>query len=220
MRKILIVSLLLFLFTNGFSQNHEKDPEVDMVKYNVKRGETIRLISKKYLISPSEIYKFNKFATDGISEGMILYLPVPRKEIVLVEKEEILEPEPSSKETAVTEKEVVTEQILEDKKEQLPTEKVEIVATEKVEVVVATEKTEPLTNASNYPIASAEDVQSGDVVSSTDPNTIIHKVQKQETLYGLSKVYNITVEELKEQNKTVLKNGLQIGQMLNIKKNN
>ena len=212
MRTILIVSLLLFLFTNGFSQNHEKDPEVDMVKYNVKRGETIRLISKKYLISPSEIYKFNKFATDGISEGMILYIPVPRKEIVLVEKEEILEPEPSSKHTMVAEKEVVTEKVSEDRKEQLPTEK--------VEVVVATEKKEPLTNASNYPIASAADVQSGDIVSDSDPNTIIHKVQKQETLYGLSKVYNITVDELKEQNKTVLKNGLQIGQMLNIKKNN
>lgn len=219
MRKILIVTVMLFLFANGFSQKHEKDPEVDMVMYHVKRGETVRLISKKYLISPSEIYKYNKFATDGISEGMTLYLPVPKKEIVLVEKEEIQEPEPTQKPTVVAEQVVIAEQVSEVKKEELPTEKVEVVSIEIKKEIPADKKEQP-TTASNYPVATAAEVQSADVVSSTDPNTVLHKVQKQETLYNLSKVYNITVDELKEQNKNVLKNGLQIGQILTIKKNN
>ena len=218
MRKILIGSLILFLFANGYSQNHEKDPEVDMVLYRVKRGETIRLISKKYLLPPSEIYKYNKFATDGITEGMTLYLPVPRKEIVTIEKEEPQDAAASEKVVVAEEKEVVTEKVSEDKKEQLQTEKVEVISPEK-NTEIATQK-EQVTTASNYPIVSATEVQSADVISSTDPNTITHKVQKQETLYGLSKIYNITVDELKEQNKTVLKNGLQIGQTLTIKKNN
>ena len=227
MRKILIVSLFLFLFTNGFSQTNEKGQEVDMVIHNVQLGETVRLISQKYLVAPSEIYKYNKFATDGITEGMTLYLPVPKKEIVNVEKGEPQEAEPSQKPLVVKEVAVVTEQASEDKKEQSPTEKVAVVVTEKSEVIspeknteITTDKKEQITTASNYPVVSAAKVQSVDIVSSADPNTVIHKVQKQETLYGLSKVYNITVEELKEQNKTVLKNGLQIGQILTIKKNN
>jgi LysM repeat protein len=180
MRKILIVSLFLFLFTNGFSQTNEKGQEVDMVIHNVQLGETVRLISQKYLVAPSEIYKYNKFATDGISEGMVLYIPVPKKETVYVEKEETIVPEPAPKQVVVKEKE------------------------KEKEVVV-----KEVSNDQNVTL-----------VPSQDSNVVKHKVEKQETLYGLSKKYNITVEELKEQNQAILKNGLQIGQVLTIKKNN
>jgi LysM repeat protein len=38
-------------------------------------------------------------------------------------------------------------------------------------------------------------------------------------LYSLSKKYNVSVDEIKQQNEVLLKNGLQIGQILTIKKN-
>ena len=49
---------------------------------------------------------------------------------------------------------------------------------------------------------------------------IKHKVEPKETLYGLSKKYNVSVDEIKQKNEAVLQNGLQIGQILIIRKIN
>jgi LysM repeat protein len=48
---------------------------------------------------------------------------------------------------------------------------------------------------------------------------IKHKVKAGETLYSLSKEYNISVSEIMEQNKFLTKKGLQLGQTLTIKTN-
>lgn len=43
-----------------------------------------------------------------------------------------------------------------------------------------------------------------------------HKVKPKETLYGLSKMYNVSVEDLKKANPAIAEQGLQIGMELNI----
>ena len=47
---------------------------------------------------------------------------------------------------------------------------------------------------------------------------ILHKVEGKETLYSLSKLYNVSVSEIMEQNKFLKNKGLQVGQTLTIKK--
>ena len=47
---------------------------------------------------------------------------------------------------------------------------------------------------------------------------ILHKVVGKETLYSLSKLYNVSVSEIMEQNKFLTSKGLQVGQILTIKK--
>ena len=49
------------------------------------------------------------------------------------------------------------------------------------------------------------------------PTVYKHKVQRGETIFGISRQYNVTIQALKEEN-LVLKNGLQIGQTLSIPK--
>lgn len=49
-------------------------------------------------------------------------------------------------------------------------------------------------------------------------NVITHQVEAKETLYSLSKKYNVSVEEIQKQNEVVLAGGLQIGLVLTIKK--
>jgi LysM repeat protein len=44
-------------------------------------------------------------------------------------------------------------------------------------------------------------------------------VAPKETLYGLSKKYNVSIETIISQNERLLKNGLQAGQVLTIKAN-
>ena len=46
---------------------------------------------------------------------------------------------------------------------------------------------------------------------------ILHKVEVKETLYSLSKLYNVSVSEIMEQNKFLKNKGLQVGQTLTIK---
>jgi LysM repeat protein len=46
---------------------------------------------------------------------------------------------------------------------------------------------------------------------------ILHKVVGKETLYSLSKLYNVSVSEIMEQNKFLKNKGLQVGQTLTIK---
>jgi LysM repeat protein len=48
---------------------------------------------------------------------------------------------------------------------------------------------------------------------------ILHKVMGKETLYSLSKLYNVSVSEIMEQNKFLTNKGLQVGQTLTIKNN-
>ena len=48
---------------------------------------------------------------------------------------------------------------------------------------------------------------------------ITHKVAPKETLYSLAKKYNVTVDDIINQNEKALKNGLQAGQVLTIKVN-
>src|SRR5690606_31925522 len=47
-------------------------------------------------------------------------------------------------------------------------------------------------------------------------NRVNHKVKAGETLYGLSKLYNVSVDELKNANTILMKNNLQAGQTLKI----
>lgn len=46
-----------------------------VVLHKVTLGETMLIISKKYLVNPTEIYKVNKFSVDGLERGMILKIP-------------------------------------------------------------------------------------------------------------------------------------------------
>lgn len=201
MLKLIMVSLCLLLSINCFSQdNDEKDQEVDMVTYKVQLGETIRLISRKYFVTPSQIYKYNKFAIEGITEGMLLYIPVPKKSNAYAEIKETRVPKSKIKSATVDKKEIVVKEVSKDRMNQ------------------AISKAEEVLKTTNNP--SSIDTNNINVVNNDDSNTLTHKVKSHETLFGLSKEYNITVDELKDQNQKLLKNGLQVGQVLTIKKNN
>lgn len=80
MRKFLLFLLAMGVFQTGFGQFKKKEQPVTIVSHQVKFGETVRTISKKYLADPTEIYRLNKFAVEGVKEGMVLQIPVPIKD--------------------------------------------------------------------------------------------------------------------------------------------
>ncbi len=81
MKKYLLV---FFVFAFHFSFSQEKKTQdspsnnstQEYIHHEVKMGETVALLYKKYLVNPSEIYKANEGISDGIVAGSILKIPI------------------------------------------------------------------------------------------------------------------------------------------------
>ncbi len=80
MQKLFTLFIIIGLFQSGYAQKSSKNKIVDIVIHKVELGETIVMISRKYLVEPKSIYGANRFIIDGVNEGMVLQIPVPRKE--------------------------------------------------------------------------------------------------------------------------------------------
>ena len=70
MRKIVLVLFVVCSIESAVSQ------EFELIRHQVQMGETVKMLSKKYHVEPSEIYRLNKFAVEGISQGMVLQILV------------------------------------------------------------------------------------------------------------------------------------------------
>lgn len=273
MKKHLLLFLVVFVCLQISGQNRKRDLEVEIVNHEVQLGESVRLISKKYLVDPAEIYKLNKFAVDGISQGMILKIPVPKKDEPLAQQEEsgpapvkvqavdnasVESPEKTVTAAATGTKTVKTEAVNEnsepvvyertsDTHTVVPKEtlyslsrkygvSVDDLKNANPELQTAGLKVGQLiklpsangssqtTKISNDVVAQKkESVKPAQVAATTtdsrsDSETITHVVAPKETLYSLSKTYNVTIDEIKQQNQALLTKGLQIGQKLTIRK--
>ncbi|MBD3583607.1 LysM peptidoglycan-binding domain-containing protein [Flavobacterium selenitireducens] len=246
MRKAILI-VLLMIAPNLFSQDNQGQ-EVRIVSHQVMMGETVRMLSKKYLVPPSEIYRLNKFAVDGITKGMVLKIPVPIREepvapsqpLVMetgreVQPEAAVSPErnpetaadnasaPFLDSTMMTHRVVSGETLsglanqygvsIDAIKEANPkVAKRGLRADENVKIPTSGGVVPPNENA-----AFSQSKETSDAgVAATSGETVSHEVQPGETLIGLARKYNVTVDVIKRQNPRVAKKGLQAGQVLKI----
>ncbi|HEX8562236.1 MAG TPA: LysM peptidoglycan-binding domain-containing protein [Flavobacterium sp.] len=248
--------LLLFLFMVLLSINLAAQTEdVQVVTHEVKAGETIKLISKKYLVTPSDIYQFNEFAIDGISAGMVLQIPIGKsvhkkeqKPAAAVAKDPVSSP-------AQVDDVNTLEGIMDSLEDGQPTQDTTPTSTETRAVshkVLPGETLSALSRKYGVPVAviqsenptvlehglkagqtiviraavlhqpSAEATATDrDSVKHHEPEGFIsHTVEPKETLYSISKRFNVSVEDIKIQNEKILAHGLQAGQVIKIKPNN
>ena len=237
-----------------FSLGQYKDQDVEIVNHEVQSNESVRALSKKYSVDPADIYKLNRFAVDGISEGMVLQIPVRKKEsfskqeaqstnslqeVGLVvddaeeEKKIAIELEINKElESAIVENKTGTQHIVEANETIFGLSKKYNVTVEEIQAVNPEIQKEGLKTGQVVVIPTAKKTAkkqvSDSIVNSTKESEIKdkveefikHKVEPKETLYGLSKKYNVSVDEIKQKNEAVLQNGLQIGQILIIRKIN
>ncbi len=279
MKKSLLAFFAICILGSSFGQNRKKDQEVDIIDHQVQLGESVRMISKKYLVDPSEIYKLNKFAVEGISQGMVLKVPVPRKEIppakeiiatagtteivnqgsVVIQKEadnsaikneagktDDVAESSTSKPSNEIKKIVITERKTEVNHKVSPKEtlyslardfnvSVDDIKANNPDVVknglkigqiikIPTENSidikQSTATGEEFKSVQKPELAQSKPIETTNDGSVKHKVLPKETLYSLSKKYNVTVDAITAQNEAVLKNGLQIGQILIIKTNN
>jgi LysM repeat protein len=181
--------LVLLLFVLAAHRLAAQDFEI--VNHQVKLGETVRMIAVRYKVPPSEIYKLNKFAVDGIHQGQVLQIMVPKKD----------EPptEPST-ETAETQS-----------AETAGPDDVVRTTTTTTTTTIHRKKSVPAQQESLQPANDAGQPSLG-----SEGAASTHTVAPGETLFGIARQHNMTVADLKARNAAVLKNGLHPGQILTI----
>ncbi|MEO8516176.1 MAG: LysM peptidoglycan-binding domain-containing protein [Flavobacterium sp.] len=197
--RFLELLVLVLSFNFGLAQNQS------IVKHKVAKGETIIQISKKYNVTPFDIFKLNPDAQKGIEENTILLIPnktgVPPSKTAGVP---VKKPENNSKKHEVLPKEtlysiaskydVSIEDIQKANPEAKEGLKIGMLLTipgKKVPVKVESKKT------------------------ATTTLPVFHEVLPKETLYSISTKYGISVQQIEKLNPEIA-NGLPIGFKLRI----
>ncbi|WP_264565105.1 LysM peptidoglycan-binding domain-containing protein [Flavobacterium sp. N3904] len=155
-------------------------------KHTVLKGETITQIAQAYKTTPSEIYKLNPEAQNGIAENQILVIP------------ELL---PQTKNT-------ITHIVA-------PKETLFGLATKynvKVEVI---QNANAAVLANGLQVGQELVIpQEPKTEIATTKST--HLVQPKESLFSIARLYNVSVEDLDKANAELMKIGLQEGQVITI----
>ena len=159
------------------------------VYHTVKRGETLFAIARRYGTTVDAICKLNDMDAGNIKKGQKLL---------------IRQSEPAlSAGVSDMEEEIEEEQYAEIKTSK-PAKRSEAVKTAKDTKTTKNTKTTKTTKKS-------------DTNKSKKQGTVKHKVVRGETLYGIAKKYNTTVEKIKKDNR-LKSNNLSVGQKLKIKR--
>lgn len=180
------------------------DSSQEFVYHNVTKGDTPYNLSIKYSVSITDIYKYNPDAKLGIKLGEVLKIPViieyPHDQPNKIQK---IEPKSDDfiiykvqkKETifGIAAKHGVTEEKIKELNPEL--------------------NSRPLQKGEEIRIPFLKDE------ISTNSDYYYHKVLKQETIYGICKLYNIKEKKLYKINDDLKKRMLQVGELIRIPKN-
>ncbi len=177
-------------------ENHQSKGK--KIIYEVKPGETLFTISKKFNIPVKDIKELNNLVDFDIYEGQILVLKVDEDQ------------ESDVTETQETEE---TEKDINDNLE-TATQPENTTSGDTQQQSVKQEAVEAVNNvAQNVPETTTEEAQSQ--MENNSGEYIIHTVQPKETLYRISVQYGVSIEDIKKAN-GLTDNYLKTGQQLKI----
>lgn len=199
--------------------NKKMDDDVTLVSHTVQLGETVKLISKKYLVTPLAIYKLNKSAVDGVQPGMVLQIPVPNshKGKDGGKNDAVAEAAP---EQPSTEAEGIRHNVSEGETLSAIASRygVSVDALKEVNPQVATRE---LHTDETLVIPDAGGIlpsNEGASMSVADRQAT-YKVKSGDTLSGLANKFHTTIAELKELNPKLASRGLRAGETIKVADN-
>ena len=201
--------LALFLFISQIIYAQQEKT----LSHKVIKGETIYQISKKYNVTPAEIFKINPESQNGLQENAILIIPNSNSFSYNIKKTEI----PVNK-TSINHLVQAKETLYGISKQY----NVTIADIEKANIDLLKEGMKPgqlivipAKNTQKKEIKITPTmVSSASTENTSNPN--IHIVKPQETLFGIARLYNVSVNDLDKLNSEILVDGLQIGETIAI----
>lgn len=174
--------------------------------HNVEKGETIYSLSKQYAVDEKEITRNNPQAIEGLQVGQVLKIPVVKKDEKLSKRKErrIFDTHIVNQgETLYSisrRYEIPVNTLLEDNEGLDPAQ---ISIGQEIKI-----RKKSMGDASPDEIAEQmEDYR--DAINRVATDVTYHLVASGETIYGLSKKYNVTEQQIKDSND--LKDGLKAG---------
>lgn len=227
LKTIHILALLLFIplqlsfsakAENSLFEIRNKVEKEDIKKHSVKKGETVYSIAKQYNISVDEIYAMNDWAHKGIKAGDKLKIPktkINQKDQNPLAEKQIMDP--SAQIVSYRDHIIETKQTLYS---------LGLIYNVNVEDIL---KANPGLTADNFQTGKTIKipVYKGNLSELTDRQTytdnspqntmrmLTHVVKKGETIYKISKQYNLSEGELYKYN-PILKSGLKTGMVISI----
>ncbi len=218
MRTVFLLLVFLSVQTLSSQKKSRQEIEYTIISHEVRLGETVRMISQKYLVPPADIYKLNKFAVEGVSQGMVLQVPVPKKD------ESDRGKTKSKKKTPLKINEEPKQIIhLAEAGETVSqiAKKYGVTSADINEVNPELESTgfrpgDKIIIPSGNGLIPSNTEAAASVVNSKS-KSLFHEVASGETLSGIAKKYKVSVQAIEQQNQKILERGLQPGQLIKIK---
>lgn len=205
MRILKVVFLVLF-FTSCVAKNSMQDP---YVRHTVQKGETVYSISKKYQVTPFDIYRVNPDAKDGIKENSTLLIPQTVSATSTNTEDE---------DAIVTTHKVAKKETLYSLAKQYSVSVADLKEWNPEVAKNGLKIGQDLIVSKEYKTnAGIDHVEVQEVSNTTSLSS--HVVKTGETWYSLSRKYNVSVDELKSLN-SQFNDGLNIGDTLKVKKQN
>jgi len=239
--KIIILIFIIFTANLTFSQtdNLTKSEKIETIAGNkyyihvVQKKQTVYSICKLYKISEKELASNNPTLFDGLKIGQELKIPVkintPKSKDYLyhiveskqtayfiahkygISVDELFILNPEAKNGLKVGQELkIKEQISTPKQTPKPTPTIKQTSTP------TPNNTNIIKNETIIPVVDSSETIKKKSVKSDSIRYIKHKVRKKETLYSISKMYNITSEDIMRANPLVKANGLKKGEIINI----
>lgn len=187
MRELLTISLVFIMSFNKITAQDS------IIEHKIQKGETAYFISQKYKVSIDEIYKLNPECQNGIKDNQIIKIPVHSAE--KQNSNQQITHIVGAKETlfGLSKQYNVSVEALQNANPVLSNG-----------LQIGQQLIIPQ-NTANPP--KAESITSSKVT---------HQVTAKESLFSIARQYNVSVQDLENQNKELLQNGLQIGQTISI----
>lgn len=205
MRILKVVFLVLF-FTSCVAKNSMQDP---YVRHTVQKGETVYSISKKYQVTPFDIYRVNPDAKDGIKENSTLLIPQAASATSTNTEDE---------DAILTRHKVAKKETLYSLAKQYSVSVTDLKEWNPEVAKNGLKIGQDLIVSKEYKTnAGIDHVEVQEVSNTTSLSS--HVVKTGETWYSLSRKYNVSVDELKSLN-SQFSDGLNIGDTLKVKVQN
>ena len=207
LRYLYFLGFILFSQYSVLSQNIDDQLVDSSLTHVVQKGETSYGITKKYNVDINLFYEFNPDAIKGIKKDMILIIPIV-----------------SSFPTKTDSSSALTHSVLEGETLWSIAKKYGVNVNEIQTLNLFETESLQLGQIIKIPnqIADTSDVVMSIVKHPKHPllnpcdTLIIHKVRKRETLYSLSKSYQVTIDQIMQNNPELRENGLQKGKEIKI----
>jgi LysM repeat protein len=221
-RSILIAFFILFTFESYAQENYQykKIDGKEYILYSVQSGEGLYGIGRKFNIAVKDLNTLNPDAANGLKTGQIVLIPVTKDSKKAIANSE--KPTAQNSVNQNTNKSDYTEHIVAKRQtlfaisrkydisqEELKKHNPELENGLKIGMVlripkIATEESNEQKKKEN--VEKIEDEGSKAKKNKKEPKTVLikHIVKQKETLYAISKLYNVDVEDIIKLNPTAL----------------